>query len=909
MPHAATRLIFFTALSAALAFCDRAARGQTAWYEGFEGPQPSWRQAGGNLLFRVEQHQRLHGDAHTGEGCEFLRVSGAGGSEILFRHDAGQPRVIDELMPTLWIKADRPGLQLVARAVLPRTADPRTGRAVSVLIHGSSYTSPGRWQQLRIDDFPQQLARQTWVLRTQLGSGVDPREAYVEELLLNVYGGPGSTSVWIDDLDIAGYVGPPAKQPEPLQRAISRVEAATPSPPYGRPASDAVKAQTPARIKMGGSVLLVDERPIFPRAIEYRGEPLKQLRALGFNAAWLSEPPTVQMLEEARQVGLWLICPPPQPLAPVTSETLPAPLPKIGPLYDGVLAWNLGRGLADDQLETTQRWAEQVRAADSQSGRPLVCQPAGELRAYSRPADVLLIGRSPLGSSLELADYGTWIRERPRVARPGTTIWTTIQTQPCAALRRQWGGLRCDGPPPSTFAAEQIRLLAYTSMTAGSRGFLFESESSLDSADRDAQIRAMTLEQLNLELDLIEPFLAGGTFVSAVPGSEPGVIGAVLQTDRARVLVPVWSAPGAQFVSGQSASGAVTFVVPGVPESNEAYQVLPGGLRRLGRKRVTGGTRVTIDEFGLTSLVLLTQDPLVFNNLSQRAAAIGQRAAVLARELAAAKLRLVEQVDAQLLPRNNNAAGEDRWLPAARETLQSCDGALAAKDYRASYLHAEQAMRPLRLLERERWQAAIAGFSRPLASPASVCFATLPCHARLVQQISNSRLGENRLIGGDFEDLGTLHQSGWRHFQHHTAGIYTEADFPSGSAHSGQYGLRLAARPSDPERAAVLAESPPMWITSPEILVSEGELVCIEGWVQIPSPITGSVDGLLIVDSFTGEALAERIGETTGWQQFTLYRVAPESGRLTVTFALSGMGEAWLDDVRICPVQSISPVR
>jgi len=61
----------------------------------------------------------------------------------------------------------------------------------------------------------------------------------------------------------------------------------------------------------------------------------------------------------------------------------------------------------------------------------------------------------------------------------------------------------------------------------------------------------------------------------------------------------------------------------------------------------------------------------------------------------------------------------------------------------------------------------------------------------------------------------------------------------------------------------------------------------------------GSTDGLLVVDSLTGEALADRIGQTKEWRQFALYRVAPQSGVMCVTFALSGIGEARLDDVAI----------
>ena len=81
--------------------------------------------------------------------------------------------------------------------------------------------------------------------------------------------------------------------------------------------------------------------------------------------------------------------------------------------------------------------------------------------------------------------------------------------------------------------------------------------------------------------------------------------------------------------------------------------------------------------------------------------------------------------------------------------------------------------------------------------------------------------------------------------------------------------------------------------------VQAGQIVCIHGWVQVPNDITASTDGLLVVDSLSGEALADRIGKTKGWRQFALYRVAPQSGPMCVTFALSGIGEAWLDDVAI----------
>ena len=124
------------------------------------------------------------------------------------------------------------------------------------------------------------------------------------------------------------------------------------------------------------------------------------------------------------------------------------------------------------------------------------------------------------------------------------------------------------------------------------------------------------------------------------------------------------------------------------------------------------------------------------------------------------------------------------------------------------------------------------------------------------------------------------------------------------AARSGRLGLRLAVTAVDPKNPPAVVETPPVLFTSPPVQVEAGQIVCVYGWVQVPAPITGSADGLLIVDSLGGEALADRIGQTKGWQQFALYRVAPQSGTMWVTFALSGLGEARLDDVAIQVVEA-----
>jgi len=904
-----------------LALCD-----PSAWYEGFEGPQPSWRPAGGNAQHRVDLHQRIQGEAHTGSGCEVLRVEGSGGSVVYFSHDVGQPQVIAELLPTVWVKADRPGIQLAAEIVLPRGRDPRSGGPLSVLVQGTTYTIVGRWQQLRIEDVPQALRRQVWSLRAQWGPNIDPAEAYVGRLLVNVYGGPGVTNLWIDDLDIAGYVprpGIPAPSPAPGATSGGPAGAREGSPAGALPATGPANPSGPAggQIKLTDSVLLVDEIPMLPRGIQYQGEPLSLLEQLGFNVVWLGQPPTAELLEEVNRLareagrrgeGLWLVCPPPggpPAQTPLESPDAAAAMPEIGPLYDRVLAWDLGHGLGVQQAAAAGRWgrwARQVKMADRrQAGRPLVCQAETGLKEYSRAVEFLILSRSPLGTSLELADYAAWLRQRPRLAVPGKAVWTTIQTQPAEPLRQQWAALG-RGPLPGCLSSEQIQLLAYTAVTAGSRGLLFESRGPLSAADVDTRVRALTLELINLELKLAEPWAAAGYVMAWVGGNEPGTFAAQLQREHSRLLVPLWLPPNAQYVTGLPAAKdkEITFIVPGVPETYSAYLMSPGRLERMRPKRVTGGLSITLDQFNLGSLVLLTNnDPNTLREATRVVERTGHRRAELLRALAEARLQQVNAVSSQSAGRIPPVHEAPAWLSAAEKNLRQSTAYLAANDDATAYGCAERAMRPLRLLEHVLWKKSTDLLDSPVSSPAAVLFSTLPDHWSLVTRIAASRPGENLLPGGDFEDSEQFFRGGWQCFWCPTEGVQSGSELAGSAARSGRFGLRVVAEPRTAKDAPAQLESPAVWIVSAPVHVAAGSLVRIQGWVKVSQPIQGSVDGLLIVDSLGGEPLAERLRQTTGWRPFTLYRGASQAGPVVLTFYLCGLGEAWLDDVTIQVLQ------
>lgn len=848
-----------------------------------------WRVAGSDVEYRLLDHQRVPRNPAENTLCDEVQVACGQGTRLHLAYDVSPAAVIEELAPQVRVRCDRAGAQALVRVVLPRALDPSTGKPLTTLVAGESYHHVGAWQTLTVGDLAKRLSREVWSLRISQGSPVDIRQAYVDRVLVNVYSGPGTTRVWLADPNLEGAVAMPAAE---VQLAAFNAQVPGSAPP--------------PRIKFSGSVLVVDDKPLLPRVVDHHGEPLDWLARLGFNAIRLRDLASSEQLAEAGRLGLWLISPPPRP-GNIDDPAQPtAMMAQFGPLYDRVLAWDLGGNLTPRDLAIVRRWAEQVRAADGRMSRPLVGWPDADLRGFSRPLDILVSRRHPLGSSLELRDFAVWVRERPRLARPGTPLWTTVQTELPTPLVEQLAGLGARQAGLGIVGEDQLRLLVHAAVSSGVRGLHFETQRRLDGDDAASRIRAAALELVNLQLRVIEPWLAAGTFSSTVTGNVADVSAALLKTERAQLLLPMWLAPGAQYVPGQSAGLGVTLVSAGVPESAAAYEITPAGARALQHNRVTGGKRIVLDDLGLTSAVLLTQDPLALSRVKRELLSTQSRAAELAVELAEHKLSAVSELDAQMRSLGRSVREADRWLTESRGQLALAQGALGRGAFQQAWDACERSRRPLQVLARAHWEQSLAELATPGSSPPATALATLPQHLALHREVRGITAQPNRLPGGDFEDLSRTMRSGWQHLEHPHPGLASGAELSTHGAHSGRSCLRLRVWAPETQQAPGLVESPPVWVTSAAVPVEAGQLLRIRGWVDVPTAVTGSVDGLMAFDSLAGQALALRFGETKGWREFTLYRVAPRSGEVTVTFALTGLGEARVDDVAIEVIRPLS---
>ena len=101
----------------------------------------------------------------------------------------------------------------------------------------------------------------------------------------------------------------------------------------------------------------------------------------------------------------------------------------------------------------------------------------------------------------------------------------------------------------------------------------------------------------------------------------------------------------------RSRAGAVSklsFMVPQVPGSMQAWEVLPGDVRGLRIERVVGGTQVTLPEFGLTTAIVFTSDTNLIVRFQEGTRSRRQQAAQWTYDLAVYSLDKILKVEAEL---------------------------------------------------------------------------------------------------------------------------------------------------------------------------------------------------------------------------------------------------------------------
>ena len=857
---------------------------------------------------------------------------GAGGLQITFESLAPQTsgsliqpvprcRLLEELNASVWLKSPREGARLLVRVRLPRQVDPGTGQPLAILVPGESYTQADRWQQLSCREVEARFLKMLPILRkrlqTETGSypNLDAAEAEVDAVVVEFQASRGVTTIQLDDVRVGPVV---AVQPDAQIQSIE----------YREESGEAEAEFHLGRLFVGG-------QPFFPRMVPYHGEAAGELAGMRFNVAWVPDYRDTLLLDSLRGAGLRGMAIPPRPGGEGRTAAQLAP---FGPETSGIMLWYLGTGIRPEVKKQLLDWEEQIRNADRSRRRPIMGDVLGQEREYSRNLAMLGVSRAPVQTSLGLQQYREFLSSRRRLAKQGSFFWTWVHSEPDFERQQQ----RQDaGQLPLVMEPEQLRLQVYSALAAGSHGLGFWTQTPLEAgSDPVAAERRLAIAQLNMELELLEPWLATGviqnhaSFSARLPaqrgglGSAPGSAAAeaqqadraaqarqrqtlskeleatILRTDYGTLVLPIWYGEDAQFVPGQMAANDLQIVVPGVGESATAWELSPTDVSRLvDSSRVAGGRQVGLRKFDMTSALLFTDDPRLIERLQAKVVELREPAARVAVDLARTKLDRVNNtvITLQAMRPQPDAP---LVLSRAREMLRRAELFLQEGRFHDARLAAADSLQLQRILQRLYWNDAVQKIYAPVSSPHAVCFATLPDHWEMVSRFRQTRESGTRNIlrSGDFEDFDTMVTEGWRHERTQVEGVQSTAEV-SPQAREGSYSLRLVAvaKSGGGEPPATVAQ-PPVTVTSPPMTVYRGQLLYITGWVRLTAGVTASSDGVMLWDSLGGQPLALRWRKPVEWHEFHLVREVHETRELTLSVSLTGLGEVYFDDLKVIPL-------
>ncbi len=898
----------------------------------FDGPTLSSRVEVSATTARVDVHRRESTGGFDEAGCERVAVQTSRlGTVATWQPDITPARVIDELQVALVTRCSVAGLQLAARVVFPHQVDPRNGRTLTDVVRGPAGTRPGRWQELVLERFPVRLRERLVLLRARLKlPTLDSRDAYVDRVILRIEPSPGRTSWLIDDLRVGPIVAPRGD-------LLARVAAREPEH----------RATSPVTMRLDR--MIVEGYPFFPRIVQYHGESPEVLRAAGANLVLIPSHRQPDLVQRLRKAGLWVMAEPPRPSTDDggLADSQTATLVPIDESSDGVLCWYLGskipdqssrRQFAGDQLGWADltRWVEQVRAADRRRQRPILADVVGFEHIVSRQRLLPAVSREVIQTGFPLRLYQRWLEDRRIRMRPGSLAWTWIRVD----------------TEPLLIEPEQIELQVRAALASGYRGIGFAKSKSLETRGPGARERQLMLGLINLELELLEPWLATSTRIGRLPitvgripeagrlGAQPGkttagrspnsgqrtrrrrriviannfqqgrpaeprvdrrVQAVLFRTEYGRLLLTSWVEENAQFVPGQMALTDVSVVVPGGDETSTAWEVTTTGLHSLPMRRVAGGVELRLKRLDRSASILLTSDHHLIGMLREKVTSLAPRAARMALELAQAKLGRVRQVDRRLRQLGQPQPDADRLLSRAFDCLTHAAAAIDRGDLDGSRRWSDNTLQTVRILQRAHWEHTIGKATSPVASPWSRCFQTLPQHWVMQQTLlANQARAQPRLVGGDFEDIREMIEAGWTSRHAEVSGMTMKAEVYSGGA-GGTTGscLRLVARPGP--RVAVPSTLPWRTVTvqSPRVTVAPGDLVRITGRVRLVSSRPGGLDGGVIEDSLGGSAAGLHCRRPGGWRRFELVRRAQRATDVQLQVAMEGVGELRVDDLQI----------
>ena len=902
----------------------------------------------------------------SSEHLQIVTEAGTGETAFVhYSYDTPPAPVSPLLTASVWVKATKPGTQLRARVVFPKEPDPARPEAfLTMLIVGKSYEKTRAWEKLTLEDVPALVGKHLPALQAKLARNVNTADAYIDKLVLNVYSGPGPVDVWVDDLDIGpvkesvkpdqggpGVPGVPSKgtKGDAATARIRQVQQrggqllVEGKPYFFR----AIRyTGTPLHVLRAAgfdSLWLSHDTP--PEVLEEANRegwfvipsaPRHEFAAGGAPAN-LTAFDNFRLKFSNSDVLFWDLG------GGLTDEQQRT----IYKTVEDVRRGDRKRPIGGDLWDGFGSYSQFLDIVGAHRWPLFTSLELTRYRDWLTQRRELTNGR-PV--------FWTWVQNH-------VPDWylANIASRPVEkGANPELAFNDPIGPHP-----EQVRQLAYLSVASGARGLGFWSDRSMADLQQGRD-RLQGIALLNTELDLISPVLLSAGSIGERPDwldtSHPNVKAAYIKGQKGRLLIPIWLGPGDQYVPAQGAVSGLKITVPTVPEGHDPWLITPAGPECLRHRtiRTPRGTELTLDEFDLAAPIVFTDDQGTHGLVvwwQDHARRYGRLAARWSLDLVAAEYEKVRVVYVKLAEMGKSVRGAERLFEETQRYYTQAQQHFTNEQYAMAYRDATRALRPLRIVMRDHWNQAVAGLDTPTASPFAVSYFSLPQHWELARDVQASQPAASRLPLGNFELAGGLPLAGvtidklpgWNARTGSldadrvavAAGIVSseglddlkkprkskpepktlhsssrpvaapDEGYTDPAPDLGRAALKLEVRRvvvKDPNGKPLptdnVLERTFLAVDSPVVKLPPGTLVRVSCWIKVPKAIVGdAAGGVLFYDDAGGEPLSVRLAATDGrWKEYHLYRRVPASGQIGVTLALTGLGVAFFDDVRIEPL-------
>ncbi len=643
----------------------------------FESKGTTWRREEADTEVRIIAHERTETKAREGKSSERIAFEAGVGAAVYYSHEIPKIPVGPNAEIGLYVRSNREGVRLMARVVLPADIDPDTHQPSFILVSGAAVDTANIWRKLLLSEVQVQVRRRVRVLRAATKRPVPLDGAYIDQVVVNLYAGPGETEVFLDDLEA---------YPVPAE-ALAEFAKERRGPVAEKGESPEGKAAAP-RIALREGLLTLDEKPWFFSLISAPGAKVLPLRQAGFDVIAIEPDADDSKIADAVRDG-FLLMPEIHATGPIDKETVMQRVQAFA-AADRVAFWNIGRGLGlEPDLVDRNRNRDLIRGVitdfhdwNTNVSRMTTAWVDGAIEDYARPPkniDLIGVEARNWGRMRDPLESLAFLKQRVDLGfeNPNALFWLLIDAKPSPRFQEAiWG----TGTPPEwgrpTIQPEQLRIWTYLAIAAGFRGVGFRADENFTGP---AGIPLRTEAAfLNLEIGLFRSILArakksgellntympdplmitsrpagGGIKVqNQKPAETPAnpTIKAVPFTtmDKKTTLLFIADfAAGAQWQPPQMSMSGMRVIVP-APEGAQGYEVTPASVQKLARNRVPGGIELTLPEFGVSSIIVVTTDRPLVERLEEQVVRNQSLAVQMAIEQAKLMIDWVTECDDRL---------------------------------------------------------------------------------------------------------------------------------------------------------------------------------------------------------------------------------------------------------------------